>query len=738
MEAAMKNSYKYFAGMALTAIIVFAIIQIWSKQKAAEEVIYIAVAGPVTDTRGIVMLRGVEMYLNEIGNTVNGKRIEVIQFDDANDKNQSYLRAVEIADDPRKPLVVLGHRGSDQSVSAGEVYKEKHIPAITASAPSPSVTFENDWYFRVIVENNLQGHFVARYAKDVLGYDTISVIYQDNDYGGTLGRAVLEEAKRIGLTIAYENGYEDLPKEERLQKLPDIAAEVQKTDNPGLVILAVGDEDGAHLVYNLHLADPNLPILEGLITQTFYNTLNDLSYNNSAPYLQNLWTTQHLIYDTGNIIAREFREKYIAQYGEEPDAVAAAYYDATMMAIKAIEATGADGSEPERERDSIRAFLSKITKLDPNYRGATGFIYFDKNRNAIKPVRIGIYDGGQLISAPIQMSAISNISIVRDLQEQIRQGNIIKLDGNYYYKTQVIYTGIDLNEISNIDIKNSTFTADFYIWLRYIGDFDESKIEFVNAVNPVNLGTPIASDEFKGQTYHAYRVKANFKSNLNFKAYPFDTHSFDISIRNRDIPYQQMIFVRDEVRSLEDNALKDQLNENIVGGWEVTDVNVYSDILRTESTLGNPRLNNAGVEYSMFHVKTIVKRDAINFSIKNLFPMFAVLVLAYLAFFIPASEFGMRVSLGINAIMTTAFFSLKVSSDLPPIGYVVALEYIFFMIYTLAISIIVIAIMIYIANKKEDEKLIRRLMLFGRVLFPVAILTTGYIIMNIVQSMPIK
>jgi len=728
METAMKNSHKYFAGAALIAIVIFAVIQIWSKQKAAEEVIYIAVAGPITDTRGIVMLRGVEMYLDEIGNTVNGKRIEVLQFDDANDKNQSYLRAVEIADDPRKPLVVLGHRGSDQSISAGEVYKEKQIPAITASAPSPSVTLNNDWYFRVIVENNLQGHFVARYAKDILGFDTISVIYQDNDYGGTLGRAVLEEARRIGLTIAYENGYEDLPKEERLQKLPDIASEVGSIKNPGLVILAVGDEDGAHLVYNLHTANPNLPILEGLITQTFYNTLKDLSGNNSAPYLQNLWTTQHLIYDTGNLIAREFRDNYFSKYGEEPDAVAAAYYDATMMAVKAIEATGADGSEPERSRDSIRAFLSKLTKLDPNYRGATGFIYFDKNRNAIKPVRIGIYDDGQLISAPIQMSAISNISIVRDLQGQIAQGSIIKLDGNYYYKTQVVYTGIDLNEISNIDVKNSTFTADFYIWLRYIGEFDESKIEFVNAVNPINLGTPIATDEFNGQTYHAYRVKANFKSNLNFKAYPFDTHSFEITIRNRDIPYQQMIFVLDEVRLLEDSALKEQLNEHIVGGWEVTDVNVYSDILRTESTLGNPRLSTAGVDYSIFHVKTTVKRDALNFSIKNLFPMFAVLALAYLAFYIPPSEFGMRVSLGINAIMTTAFFSLKVSSDLPPIGYIVALEYIFFMIYSLAISIIVIAIMIYMANKNEDQKLIRKLILFGRFLFPIAIAITGFAI----------
>ena len=401
-----------------------------------------------------------------------------------------------------------------------------------------------------------------------------------------------------------------------------------------------------------------------------------------------------MIYDTGNKLAQDFQQKYLAKYKVEPDAAAAAYYDATLVAVKAIRETNVDGTNPAQDREKIREYLSGLTKLNPDLRGTTGYLYFDENRNAIKPVSIGMYDNGTLISAPIQLQAIPNTELIRDLQEEVSKGNIIKIDGNYFNKTRVVYTGIDLNEISNLDVKNSTFTADFYIWFRYEGDFDESKIEFVNAVNPVELGNPSAQDAYNGQTYHAYRVKADFESNFNFRAYPFDEQNLNITIRNRDLTREQLTFVRDDLRLLDDQTLKDQLNKVIVGGWEVIDVNVYSDILRSDSTLGNPRLSNAGVEYSIFNVDTIIQRNAVNFSIKNLFPIFAVLVLAYLAFFIPAGEFGMRVSLGINAIMNTAFFSLKVSSDLPSIGYLVALEYIFFMTYTLTIFVIILTIFI--------------------------------------------
>jgi branched-chain amino acid transport system substrate-binding protein len=647
--------------------------------------------------------------------------------------------ANKVVDHPQKPLIVIGHRFSSVSTFAGPIYKENKIPAITASAPSPSVTEDNEWYFRVIIENNRQGHFVAHYIKEILKYETMTVIYQDSEYGRTLGKAAVEQAQKLGMNLPHPDGYgyqsEGLTEEERFSQLPSIVDEVLSLEDPGMIVLAVGDGDGAILVNEIRKKKPKQPILEGLITQRFDDDFRELSGANRSKYLENLWTTQHLIYDTGNILAQEFKKNYEAKFSDEPDAAAAAYYDAAMVAVKAIMDSGVAGSNTTEDRNNIRKELSKYTSLDPDLRGTTGYIYFDpETRSAIKPVPIGIYDNGVLISAPIQLQAIPNIELIRDRASEIRKGNVFEIDGVNFYKTQVVYTGIDLNEISNLDMKSSTFTADFYIWFRYNGEFDESKIEFVNATSPVNLGTPIAEDTFNGQTYYAYRVKADFKSIYNFRAYPFDRQTINITIRNRDLTREQLTFVRDDLRLLNNQAQKEQLNKAIEGGWEVINVQVYTDVLRSDSTLGNPRLSNAGVEYSIFNTDTIIKRDAVNFSIKNLFPIFAVLVLAYLAFYIPPSEFGMRVSLGINAIMTTAFFSLKVSSDLPSIGYITVLEYIFFMTYSLAIFVIVLAITIFFANKQENQKMINRLTWAGRILFPIVMVGTGYFISAIINS----
>ena len=705
-----------------------------SEQEKNKKTIYIAVVGPMGTARGDVMVRGAQLYLDEIKNTFTDIQFQLIEFNDENDPEIAKQKALEIVSDPRNFLIVLGHRASGASTEAGPIYKEHKVPAITASAPSPSVTADNEWYFRVIIENNRQGHFVAEYIKEVLEFDTISVIYQDSEYGRTLGQAVLEQARSSGINIAYEKGYENLATEERYALLPSIADEVLSIPDRGMIVLTLSDGDGAILVKNIRDQNLNQPILEALITQTFDDEFAKLAGSNLNLYLENLWTTQHLIFDTGNIFAQEFKTSYQEKYGN-PDATAASYYDAARIAVQAILDSGVDGTDPVNDRNKIRETLSTYTTLNPNLQGATGYLYFDpETRSAIKPVPIGIYDRGLLISAPVQLQTIPNIELVRDLSGEREKGNILSIDGINYYKTQVVYTGIDLIEISNLDVKNSTYTADFYIWFRYSGIFDESNIEFANATDPVTLGKPVAEDEFDGLIYHAYRVKATFKSNFDFKTYPFDTQDLNIIIRNRDLPREQQIFVLDELGLQDKHTLIDKLNENIVGGWTVLDMVIFSDIQRNESTLGNPSLSNASVEYSTFKVETTIQRDAVNFSIKNLFPIFAVLVLAYLAFFIPPSEFGLRVSLGINAIMTTAFFSLKVSSDLPSIGYITALEYIFFMTYSLAIFVIILAIIIFFANKQSNEKLITRLTWAGRIIFPLGIIGTAYYIATLIKA----
>ena len=105
----------------------------------------------------------------------------------------------------------------------------------------------------------------------------------------------------------------------------------------------------------------------------------------------------------------------------------------------------------------------------------------------VKPFPIGVYSHGRLISAPTQLGPLVNLDAIVDLKMEVEEGNIIPVDDRFVYRTMVLYTGIDINEISNINPGNETFTADFYLWFRHKGYLDYSNIEFLNAVEDLHL-----------------------------------------------------------------------------------------------------------------------------------------------------------------------------------------------------------------------------------------------------------
>jgi len=91
----------------------------------------IAVIGPFDgmNRNGEAILEGVRMRVeeeNRLGG-LNGKQIELLLFDDGNDRKQSLEAAQEII--ARKDiLMVLGHQSSSTSLVAGRLYKSGGIP----------------------------------------------------------------------------------------------------------------------------------------------------------------------------------------------------------------------------------------------------------------------------------------------------------------------------------------------------------------------------------------------------------------------------------------------------------------------------------------------------------------------------------------------------------------------------------------------------------------------------------
>ena len=378
--------------------------------------------------------------------------------------------------------------------------------------------------------------------------------------------------------------------------------------------------------------------------------------------------------------------------------------------------------------------MSSFRYIETAHKGITGRIFFDTHGNVVNPFPIGVYSHGRLISAPTQLGPIVNLDTIVDLQKELEEGNIIPIDDRFLYRTMVIYTGIDINEISNISPINETFTADFYIWFRHKGYLDYSKIEFLNAVKDLGLrDEPIVEMTAPNISYRAYRIKADFNEEFNFHDYPFDSQTLSIRLRHKQFNSERLVFVTDDIgmqrygdRTPAERS-KEYLDFSKDAPWYLTDILVFSDIGAADSTLGNPGMFHAkadtAISYSRFNVVTEIERNAKSYVLKNLIPLFIVILLGYIMLFVSPEgpPFVARMSLGVIALMTAVFLSLEAAGQLPNIGYLVALDYIYFAVYVLILSGIVITVAKHRALRIGKNILAKRLDYFGRMFQPIYI-----------------
>ncbi len=233
----------------------------------------------------------------------------------------------------------------------------------------------------------------------------------------------------------------------------------------------------------------------------------------SGYYTDGIYAATFFISDISNRKARQFSQAFKQRFGKEPDDMAASHYDAAAIAVEAIRKAKIE-IDVRQSRKNIRNQLSRLRYNETAHKGITGRIFFDEHGNVIKPFPIGVYSHGRLISAPTQLGPIENLDTIVDLRKELEEGNIIPIDDRFVYRTMVIYTGIDINEISNINPRNETFTADFYLWFRHKGYLDYSKIEFLNAVKDLRLrDEPIMEMTDQNIAYRAYRYRnRNFRS----------------------------------------------------------------------------------------------------------------------------------------------------------------------------------------------------------------------------------
>ena len=714
-----------------------------------DHAIYLAVVGPMKGQHkleGQEMVRGIKLYLDQVNQEggIEGKQVKLLEFDDQRNPKLARQKALEIAKQ-NKALLVLGHRSSSTSIEGSKVYKEYRIPAITGTAGDPAVTEGNDWYFRVIVDNISQGIYLAHYVKRILDQETASIIIQGDDlYNKSIAKAFEGAFRGLGGTVKYK--WIVKPKSKNAEQMRNqIILDLLRTkkDETGMIFLAITTKEIAKLLPTMRRRGLEHPMIGShSLNRELIELIKDYPEVQARPgyFTDGIYAASNIIFDTAGEQAQQFRSKYREKYAQEPSAAAASYYDATLVAISGMKRAGVQGERKNlaAERQKIKDTLAQINQIEDAIEGVTGSIYFDRHRNAVKEVDIGKFQKQKLISSWTQLSPVTDLKKIENLDRELETENILLVNDQYMHKTQVVYTGIDINEVSNIDQKESTYTVDFYLWFRGQSQIKFDQIELINSAETIKLDEPLDEKTDNGITYRLYRIKAKFKANFAFHEYPFDTQNLELKFRHSNLNREKLLYVQDLL------GMRNQTNQEILQkfarsqvfsstpNWEAKNANFFVDIIRDSSTLGNPQFFNSDtdIEYSRFNAVISIQRDGISFAVKNLLPLFLIICVSYLLFFIPPEQIISRVSIGVNTLLTTAFFHQRLSSDLPQIGYLIAIEYIFYCVYLLALLGLAITIVSYRESKKDNQKLVKGLASVSKVVYPLLILTIGVIFIS--------
>jgi len=597
--------------------------------------IHIAFAGPSDkESAGKLMTQAIELYFDKINRKggINGKKIELKKFDDQNDANIARLKAIQIVEQ-NEALAVIGHWYSSASISAGEIYKDSGIPAITPGSANINVTLDNEWYFRNIYNATASGQFLANYVKNVFKQNNVSIINEQAAYGSYLANVFEKESKKLNMTVQKRWQYNNNNKDLNDKRLDDIFVTIVNElslikKEAGIIFLAVKAKEGVKLVQLIKDAGIQNIIIgaDSLSEDTFRNGFDHFSISKDHPgfYTNDIYVATPLIFDTANEKAQQFKEEYQAKYDEIPDWSAAYAYDTAMVLVEAIKRAEIQGTSKTlpADRQKIRDTLANFTNIYDVVEGTTGPNYFDHNRDAQKPVSIGVYKRKNLVSALNQLQVVRNPNEISNLKTARQTERVLLFNDKYMYKTNVVYVGLKFIEITDIDIKNLQFILDFKLWFRFFGEFDPSDIEFINALDSKDihqqLKTPLEKKIKDNIKYYVYRLKGRFRIDFLPNYYTYKQHVVGVSFRHRVLTRNNLIYVTDEVGMgilATEASLLERLTKNHVlnpkESWFMNRVWFFPKIIK-EYSAGDPDYLNVPqgkIEYSLFNAAIQIKKD---------------------------------------------------------------------------------------------------------------------------------
>ncbi len=344
--------------------------------------------------------RGVEMAMDELlaqkQGKIGGLTVRAVVEDDQGKPEEAVTVVKKLVNQDRV-IAVIGEVASGRSMAGGPVCQAAGVPMISPSSTNPKVTQIGDYIFRMCFIDPFQGTVMAKFAAENLKLKRVAILKDvKNEYSIGLTQFFSEAFTRLGGQIITEQAYSSGDQDFRAQLT------AMKAKNPEAIYLPGYYTEAGLIALQARELGIQVPILGGDGWES------DQLIGIGGEALEGCYYSNHFAADNPDSLLQEFLKSYRSKHdNQDPNAIVGLAYDAANVLFRSMETlyaqdpavfkglSSAKAGTPERKIASAR--LRDLIAATAQYKGVTGTITLDENRNATKPAVVLEIKGGKKV-----------------------------------------------------------------------------------------------------------------------------------------------------------------------------------------------------------------------------------------------------------------------------------------------------------------------------------------------------
>ena len=324
--------------------------------------------------------QGMQLAVDEFnakgGIAINGKKLLVNPiYDDTAGMPEQAANVCRKQIDQDQVSAIVGAVMSKNSKAIAPICQSKEVVMVSPASTNPDVTLVGNFIFRVCFIDPFQGTVMARYAYNNLKVTKAAILYDNgNDYNKGLAHFFEQEFEKLGGEIVSKQAFTDE------EKTVDFKAQLTTIKSAEPEFLYLPNYYAASALILKQAKEIGLDVPAGGGDGWDSDKLVEIG----GEAVEGGVFSNHFSKEDQSPEVQRFVTKYREKHGADPDALASLAYDAAFVLLSAIEKAGSlKGAD-------IRDALKTI-----HFKGATGNITFDENRNPIKSAVILQIKNGQ-------------------------------------------------------------------------------------------------------------------------------------------------------------------------------------------------------------------------------------------------------------------------------------------------------------------------------------------------------